>query len=92
MPEELELNIEQLPFSMEAEQSVLGAILVEPECIAKVLELLTPGELLSPAAPPAVFHHAGDVHRRRSRSTLSPCWRRQRPSGSLPATRMPRST
>ena len=39
MPEELELNIDQLPFSMEAEQSVLGAILVEPECIAKVLEL-----------------------------------------------------
>ena len=48
MPEELELNIDQLPFSMEAEQSVLGAILVEPECIAKVLELLTPESFYRP--------------------------------------------
>ena len=29
MPEELELNIDQLPFSMEAEQSVIGSMLVD---------------------------------------------------------------
>ena len=49
MPEEnLELVTEQLPFSMEAEQSVLGAILIEPECISKVLELLTPESFYRP--------------------------------------------
>ena len=46
--ETIELGAEQLPFSMEAEQSVLGAILVEPECIAKVLELLTPDSFYRP--------------------------------------------
>lgn len=40
--ENLDFNIEQLPFSLEAEQSVLGAILIEPECISRVLELLVP--------------------------------------------------
>ena len=37
-----EFSQEQQPYSMEAEQSVLGAILLEPECIAQVLEYLSP--------------------------------------------------
>jgi len=32
-----------LPYSLEAEQSVLGAVLVEPSCISTVLESLRPG-------------------------------------------------
>lgn len=32
----------QMPYSLEAEQSVLGAVLVEPPCISRVLELLKP--------------------------------------------------
>lgn len=39
---------ETLPFSLEAEQSVLGAILIEPECISKVLEILTPESFYRP--------------------------------------------
>ncbi|WP_312645107.1 replicative DNA helicase [Hydrogenoanaerobacterium sp.] len=32
----------QMPFNLEAEQSVLGAILVDPSCIARVLEFIKP--------------------------------------------------
>ena len=46
--ENLDFNIEQLPFSLEAEQSVLGAILIEPECISRVLELLVPESFYRP--------------------------------------------
>lgn len=35
-------NSPALPFSMEAEQSVLGAILLDPECLSSVLEYLSP--------------------------------------------------
>ncbi len=31
----------RLPFSLEAEQSVLGSILIDPQCIAKVAEIIT---------------------------------------------------
>ncbi len=34
-------NFEQLPFDMEAEQSVLGALLLDPTCMSTVLEYLT---------------------------------------------------
>lgn len=37
-----ELLGEALPFSMEAEQSVLGAVLIDPDCISQVVEFLTP--------------------------------------------------
>ena len=37
-----------LPYSLEAEQSVLGAILVEPECIAQVADRLSPEEFYLP--------------------------------------------
>ena len=46
--ETIELGAEQLPFSLEAEQSVLGAVLIEPECISRVLELLTPDSFYRP--------------------------------------------
>lgn len=46
--ENLALGGEQLPFNLEAEQSVLGAILIEPECISKVLELLVPESFYRP--------------------------------------------
>lgn len=40
MPE-IEEMLQHLPFSLEAEQSVLGGLLLEPECISAVLEWLT---------------------------------------------------
>ena len=35
-------NEMSLPYSLEAEQSVLGAVLLDPECLSSVLEYLTP--------------------------------------------------
>lgn len=37
---ELELGEGQLPYSLEAEQSVLGAVLVDPACFPQVMELI----------------------------------------------------
>ncbi|MBP1581495.1 MAG: hypothetical protein J6A26_03770 [Oscillospiraceae bacterium] len=37
----LENNEVTLPFSLEAEQSVLGAILLKPECLSTVLEYIS---------------------------------------------------
>ena len=34
-------NFNELPFDVEAEQSVLGAILLEPNCMTTVLEYVT---------------------------------------------------
>ena len=42
------LYTEQLPFNMEAEQSVLGAILVDPPCISTVLEYVKPESFYRP--------------------------------------------
>ena len=33
---------QELPYNLEAEQSVLGAILIDPSCISSVLEYITP--------------------------------------------------
>lgn len=38
----LDLAIGDLPYSLEAEQSVLGAILIEPSCMTTVMEYLSP--------------------------------------------------
>lgn len=37
-----ELDYARMPFSLEAEQSVLGAVLIDPECITEVATLLVP--------------------------------------------------
>lgn len=47
------MNLEQLypgavPYSLEAEQSVLGAVLVEPSCLSMVLEYLKPESFYNP--------------------------------------------
>jgi replicative DNA helicase len=41
----LSLQLDNLPYSLEAEQSVLGGILVDPECISQVLEQITRSDM-----------------------------------------------
>ncbi len=41
-PEDEELLLKQLPHSIEAEQAVLGSILIDPRCLPEVIELLRP--------------------------------------------------
>lgn len=43
-----ELN---LPYSLEAEQAVLGAILMEPDCINQVADVLPPEDFYLPGTP-----------------------------------------
>ena len=38
-------GLEELPYSLEAEQSVLGSLLIDPECITLVLEHITKPEM-----------------------------------------------
>lgn len=44
MPYESDMFSSELPFSAEAEQSVLGAMLIEPTCISTVLQYITSPE------------------------------------------------
>lgn len=41
----VELNRNEMPYSLEAEQSVLGGLLVDPDCITQVLEHITKPEM-----------------------------------------------
>ncbi len=54
MPSEEELLTRQMPHSAEAEQSVLGSMLIDARCVPEVIEALKPGGLL-----PA--HQPGDL-------------------------------
>ena len=43
-----QLYTQQLPYSLEAEQSVLGAILIDPACITRVMEYTAGGCIQNP--------------------------------------------
>ena len=49
--DESSLLLRQIPHSVEAEQSVLGAMLIDPRCIPNVVEQLRRRGLLSEAQP-----------------------------------------
>ena len=44
MPSAEELLIKQAPYSIEAEQAVLGSVLIDPKCIPEVIEILRPDD------------------------------------------------
>lgn len=56
----LDLNGEQLPFSLEAEQSVLGAILIEPSSLLQVADTLKPFHFYIPQHQ-AIFNALTDM-------------------------------
>lgn len=43
-----QLYTEQMPYNLEAEQSVLGAILIDPVCITRVMEFIKPDSFYRP--------------------------------------------
>ena len=45
------LLVRQMPHSVEAEQSVLGSMLIDARCVPEVIESLKSEGLLSPAEP-----------------------------------------
>ena len=55
---------QNLPYSLEAEQSVLGAILIDPEKLPDVMnDIKTPAAILHPAASGALCPDGADVQR-----------------------------
>ena len=44
MPTEDELLLRQLPHSIDAEQAVLGAMLIDPRCVPEVIDKLRPDD------------------------------------------------
>ena len=42
--EEEELLLRQLPHSVEAEQAVLGSMLIDPRCVPEVIDKLRPDD------------------------------------------------
>ena len=44
MPSAEELLSRQAPYSIEAEQAVLGSVLIDPKCIPEVIEILRPDD------------------------------------------------
>ena len=91
--ESLDFNIEQLPFSLEAEQSVLGAILIEPECIsAEFWSCLFRKVFLTVRSISSCFPSCWECLLQLNRLTLSPFWKKPRHEAeSLQATEMLRS-
>ena len=49
MPGEEELLSRQMPHSTEAEQSVLGSMLIDARCVPEVIEALKPEDFYPPA-------------------------------------------
>ncbi len=45
---EIELGAQQMPYNLEAEQSVLGAVLIDPACFGEVMENLRPEAFYRP--------------------------------------------
>ena len=46
-----ELLVRQMPHSPEAEQAVLGSMLIDAECVKDVMDQAAPGGLLSARKP-----------------------------------------
>ena len=44
MPTEDELLLRQLPHSIDAEQAVLGSMLIDPRCVPEVIDKLRPDD------------------------------------------------
>ena len=78
-----ELNLESvgisLPYSMQAEQSVLGAVLLQPETLTELVEILRP-EMFYTRQNGRIYTESSGCSPATRPSTSSPCW--------MPSSRM----
>ena len=65
---------ESMPFSLEAEQSVLGAILLEPSCLSTVVDILPRAEYFYGVNNRLIYGAMVEMFALASRWTSSPCW------------------
>ena len=72
-----ELNLESvginLPYNMQAEQSVLGAVLLKPETLTDLVEIIRP-EMFYTRQNARSTPRCCACSQRTRPSTLSPCW------------------
>ena len=63
-----ELNLESVginqPFNMQAEQSVLGAVLLKPDTLTDLVEIIKPEMFYTPAERADLERDAAAVHQR----------------------------
>ena len=74
-PEEA-LLLEDLPFSLDAEQAVLGGMLIDPDCIPVVLEQLSTPQMFYRKQHAGLFEVFLNMSNLTRRLILSPCWMR----------------
>ena len=90
-----ELNLESvginLPYNMQAEQSVLGAVLLKPDTLTDLVEILKP-EMFYTRQNARSGPRCCACSPTTRPSTLSPCWMQWCPMVCSPAQTRPRST
>ena len=72
-----ELNLESvginLPYNMQAEQSVLGAVLLKPDTLTDLVEIIKPEMFYTRQNARSILRCCACLRQTRP-STLSPCW------------------
>ena len=63
-----------MPFSAEAEQAVLGAVLLEPDCLSTVAEMLPRADYFYQVNNRTIYSAMLDMFTQASRWTSSRCW------------------
>ena len=89
-----ELNLESvginLPYNMQAEQSVLGAVLLKPDTLTDLVEILKP-EMFYTRQNAQIWTEMLRLFTNARPSILSPCWMQWCPMVCSPAQTRPRS-
>ena len=90
-----ELNLESvginLPYNMQAEQSVLGAVLLKPETLTDLVEIIRPEMFYTRQNARSTLRCCACSQQIRP-STLSPCWMPSSPMACSPVRTRQRST
>ena len=90
-----ELNLESvginLPYNMQAEQSVLGAVLLKPETLTDLVEIIRP-EMFYTRQNAQIYSEMLRLFTADQTIDLSPCWMPSSPMACSPVRTRQRST
>ena len=90
-----ELNLESvginLPYNMQAEQSVLGAVLLKPETLTDLVEIIRP-EMFYTRQNAQIYSEMLRLFTSDQTSTSSPCWTPSSRTACSPAPTRRKST
>ena len=90
-----ELNLESvginLPYNMQAEQSVLGAVLLKPDTLTDLVEIIRP-EMFYTRQNAQIYSEMLRLFTSDQTIDLSPCWTQSSRTASSPARMRRKST